>query len=150
VRERKVSRETLEVLRRDFRERFGRDPGPDDPVFFDPTAEEPRPLGEDGEALFIAMSEMAMRRAGIDPGSAVAATALARALAGTTSDPAASTTTPLRTRRRAVRSRSVASSPSSEASRRTPEIGSPDRVATAGSTAFKSAVNGFVETVSFM
>jgi hypothetical protein len=55
VREREVSRETLEALRRDFRERFGRDPGPDDPVFFDPTAEEPRPLGEDGEAVFIAM-----------------------------------------------------------------------------------------------
>ena len=63
--EREVSREDLEALRQDFRERFGRDPGPDDPVFFDPTAEEPRPLGEDGEALFIAMSEMAMRRAGI-------------------------------------------------------------------------------------
>jgi hypothetical protein len=36
-------------------------------VFFDPTAEEPRSLDEDVEALFIAMSEMAMRRAGIDP-----------------------------------------------------------------------------------
>jgi len=67
VRERTVSRETLEALRREFRERFGRDPGPDDPVFFDPSAEEPRTLDEDGEALFIAMSEMAMRRAGIDP-----------------------------------------------------------------------------------
>ena len=67
VREREVSRETLEALRREFRERFGRDPGPDDPVFFDPSAEEPRTLDEDGEALFIAMSEMAMRRAGIDP-----------------------------------------------------------------------------------
>jgi hypothetical protein len=31
VREREVSQETLEVLRRDFQERFGRDPGPDDP-----------------------------------------------------------------------------------------------------------------------
>jgi len=67
VREREVSRETLEALRREFRERFGRDPGPDDPVFFDPSAEEPRTLDEDGEALFIAMSEMAMRTAGIDP-----------------------------------------------------------------------------------
>ena len=65
--EREVSREYLEALRQDFRERFGRDPGPDDPVFFDPTAEEPRTLDEDGEALFTAMSEMAMRRAGIDP-----------------------------------------------------------------------------------
>jgi hypothetical protein len=67
VREREVSRETLEALRREFGERFGRAPGPDDPVFFDPSAEEPRTLDEDGEALFIAMSEMAMRRAGIDP-----------------------------------------------------------------------------------
>jgi len=67
VREREVSRETLEALRQGFPERFGRDPGPDDPVFFDPTAEEPRTLDEDGEALFIAMSEMAMRTAGIDP-----------------------------------------------------------------------------------
>ena len=61
-----LSREAIEALRREFRERFGRDPGPDDPVFFDPSAEEPRTLDEDGEALFIAMSEMAMRRAGID------------------------------------------------------------------------------------
>jgi hypothetical protein len=67
VRAREVPRETLEALREEFRERFGRDPGPDDPVFFDPTAEEPRSLDEDVEALFIAMSEMAMRRAGIDP-----------------------------------------------------------------------------------
>jgi hypothetical protein len=67
VREREVPREAIEALRQDFRERFGRDPGPDDPVFFDPSAEEPRTLDEDGEALFIAMSEMAMRRAGIDP-----------------------------------------------------------------------------------
>src|SRR6266540_1937553 len=48
VREREVSRETLEALRREFRERFGRDPGPDDPVFFDPSAEEPGTLDEDG------------------------------------------------------------------------------------------------------
>jgi hypothetical protein len=67
VREREASREALEALRQDFRERFGRDPGPNDPVFFDPSAEEPRPFGDDGEALFIEMSEMAMRRAGIDP-----------------------------------------------------------------------------------
>src|SRR6266498_4370976 len=67
VRQREVSQETLEALRREFRERFGRDPGPDDPVFFDPSAEEPRTLDEDGEALFIAMSEMAMRTAGLDP-----------------------------------------------------------------------------------
>jgi len=67
LQERDAPREALEALQRDFRERFGRDPGPDDPVFFDPSAEEPRPLDEDGEALLTRMSEMAMRRAGIDP-----------------------------------------------------------------------------------
>jgi hypothetical protein len=30
-----------------FREKFGRDPGPDDPVIFDPDADEPRPLDVD-------------------------------------------------------------------------------------------------------
>lgn len=29
-----------------FRKKFGRDPGPGDPVFFDPDADEPRPLSE--------------------------------------------------------------------------------------------------------
>jgi hypothetical protein len=36
-----------------FREKFGRDPGPDDPVIFDPDADEPRPLDIDK-----AMAEM--------------------------------------------------------------------------------------------
>jgi len=66
VPEREVSRESLQALRQDFREHFGRDPQPDEPVFFDPSAEEPRFLDEDGEALFMSMSDMAMRRAGID------------------------------------------------------------------------------------
>ncbi len=42
-----VPPEVVEELRRQqdqFREKFGRDPGPDDPVFFDPDADEPRPL----------------------------------------------------------------------------------------------------------
>jgi hypothetical protein len=39
----------------------------------------------------------------------------------------------------------------SETSRRTPEsMGSPDRVAIAGSIDFRSAVNGFADTISFM
>ncbi len=29
-----------------FREKFGRDPGPDDPVFFDPDADTPQELAE--------------------------------------------------------------------------------------------------------
>jgi hypothetical protein len=39
--------DVVEELRRQqdrFREKFGRDPGPDDPVFFDPDADEPSPL----------------------------------------------------------------------------------------------------------
>lgn len=38
--------EALERARRDFIATFGREPGPDDPVFFDPDADEPVPLDE--------------------------------------------------------------------------------------------------------
>src|SRR5262249_981538 len=41
---------TVAAMRAQFRmleEKFGRPPGPDDPVFFDPDAEEPRPLATD-------------------------------------------------------------------------------------------------------
>ena len=34
----------LEEQRESFREKFGREPGPEDPVFFDPDADEPRLL----------------------------------------------------------------------------------------------------------
>jgi hypothetical protein len=37
-------RATLEQLRQRFRQKFGRDPGPNDPVFFDPDSEAPVPL----------------------------------------------------------------------------------------------------------
>jgi hypothetical protein len=86
-------------------------------------------------------------------GLPIAATALTRALAGTTTDPDPSTVTSPRTARRALNSKSVASIATalSEASSRTPEsMGSPDRVAVAGSTAFSSAVKGFADTVSFI
>jgi hypothetical protein len=45
-----------------FHEKFGRDPGPEDPIFFDPDAYEPRPFDLD-----IATREMAeeLRHAGI-------------------------------------------------------------------------------------
>jgi len=65
--EHEVPREVLESLREDFRDRFGRDPQPEDPVFTDPSAGEPRPLDDGAEALLTEMSEMAMWRAGIDP-----------------------------------------------------------------------------------
>jgi hypothetical protein len=36
--------EILDLQLQAFRTKFGREPGPDDPVFFDPEADEPRPL----------------------------------------------------------------------------------------------------------
>lgn len=57
-------REALESQRARFREQFGRDPGPDDPVFFDPTASEPKPLNlEQVQAEFTE----AMAKPSIDP-----------------------------------------------------------------------------------
>ena len=56
--------EVLESQKARFREQFGRDPGPDDPVFFDPDASEPQPL--DLEQVQAEFTE-AMARAGIDP-----------------------------------------------------------------------------------
>jgi len=37
----------LEKQQEAFRRKFGRDPGPDDPVFFDPDADTPQPLDAD-------------------------------------------------------------------------------------------------------
>ena len=47
-----------------FRQKFGREPGPNDPIFFDPDADEPVPLsGEKIEAVALA----AMKKAGTPP-----------------------------------------------------------------------------------
>jgi len=59
--------EVVEILkrRRDcFREKFRREPGPTDPIFFDPHADTPRPMEMD--TLDEAMLD-AMAHAGIDP-----------------------------------------------------------------------------------
>jgi hypothetical protein len=58
-------REAMERQAELFREKFGRDPGPEDPIFFDPDADEPRPFDLD-----IATREMAeeLRHAGIAAG----------------------------------------------------------------------------------
>jgi hypothetical protein len=58
-------REAMERQAERFREKFGRDPGPEDPIFFDPDADEPRPFDLD-----IATREMAeeLRHAGIAAG----------------------------------------------------------------------------------
>jgi hypothetical protein len=56
--------QALEEQLRAFRARFGRDPGPDDPLFFDPDADEPRPLNR--VAVEAGMVD-AMERAGVSP-----------------------------------------------------------------------------------
>lgn len=50
-----------------FREKFGRDPGPDDPIFFDPTADEPREMTEANFDEMIEDLIPAAEAAGIDP-----------------------------------------------------------------------------------
>ena len=58
--------ESADAIRRQrqrFVEKFGREPSGDDPIFFDPAADEPRPMGEpDRDQVFAAFDA-----AGIDP-----------------------------------------------------------------------------------
>lgn len=60
-------REGFQAQREAFRAKFGRDPGPEDPVFFDPDADEPTPMGkrhwDEGMTAMIAAAEAA----GVDP-----------------------------------------------------------------------------------
>ena len=58
-----------------FIEKFGREPGPDDPVFFDPDKDVPTPIDP---ARFDADLEKAIRDAGIDPAKAEAIRKLPR------------------------------------------------------------------------
>jgi hypothetical protein len=56
--------DALQSQRRQFEDKFGRPPGPDDPLFFDPDADEPQPLPATGmETATVAMLEAA----GISP-----------------------------------------------------------------------------------
>ena len=50
-----------------FRKKFHRDPGPDDPVFFDPTADTPQPLPEARVGLMLEQLLEAAREANIRP-----------------------------------------------------------------------------------
>ena len=58
------TREILENQRLRFREKFGRDSGPSDPVFFDPDAPEPVPMSA---VMVQAETIEAMRKAGTPP-----------------------------------------------------------------------------------
>ena len=40
-----------------FRKKFGREPGPNDPVFFDPDADEPTPMRDMQEQILAAMEK---------------------------------------------------------------------------------------------
>jgi integrase len=63
----KLNPEMLDALRKQrerFRQKFGRDPGPNDPVFFDPDSDVPAPMSED----YIKRETVtAMTEAGISP-----------------------------------------------------------------------------------
>ena len=37
-------RKILKAQHKQFKEKFGRDPGPNDPIFFDPDSDTPRPM----------------------------------------------------------------------------------------------------------
>jgi hypothetical protein len=67
--------EALLKQRKAFVEKFGREPGPDDPVFFDPDKDLPTPIDPD---RFDADLEKAIRDSGIDPAKAEAIRKLLR------------------------------------------------------------------------
>jgi hypothetical protein len=58
--------EALEHQRAAFIEKFGREPGPDDPIFFDPDEDEPTPLTEERQAEIFAEMQGAVDAAGLD------------------------------------------------------------------------------------
>ena len=63
----KMTPEVSQIIQdqlRQFREKFGRAPGPKDPIFFDPDADVPKPISEDRlrEQTIAAMAQV-----GIDP-----------------------------------------------------------------------------------
>ena len=67
--------EALLEQRKAFIDKFGREPGPDDPVFFDPDKDVPTPIDP---ARLDADLEKAIRDAGIDPTKAEAIRKLLR------------------------------------------------------------------------
>jgi len=50
-----------------FRKKFGREPGPTDPIFFGPDADEPRPISQQAQDDDERRIVEAMGKAGIDP-----------------------------------------------------------------------------------
>jgi hypothetical protein len=65
-----IDQETAEMVTRQkqlFRERFGREPGPDDPLFFDPVASTPQFLSDESQGAMWNSLLQAAGDAGIDP-----------------------------------------------------------------------------------
>src|SRR3954449_3742234 len=58
---------SLEQQIQSFRDKFGREPGPEDPLFFDPTADTPQPLSDKAMDKIAQDIYKAMGDAGIDP-----------------------------------------------------------------------------------
>jgi hypothetical protein len=67
--------EALLDQRKAFIDKFGREPGPDDPVFFDPDKDVPTPIGAERMSADL---EKALRDSGIDPEKAEAIRKLLR------------------------------------------------------------------------
>lgn len=63
---RHISGALREQLER-FREKFGREPGPHDPIFFDPDASEPTPLDEDRHKAILTEAAADAAESGVDP-----------------------------------------------------------------------------------
>lgn len=66
-------RQTLEELYYRFREKFGRDTGPNDPIFFDPHSDQPAPLGREAlNETWDRMADAMVRQGEITPETAYA------------------------------------------------------------------------------
>jgi len=70
----KKSREAIEQQIAAFRKKFGREPGPNDPIFFDPDADTPQPYPEERfRREWNEVMDEAVRTGGIRPELAYAA-----------------------------------------------------------------------------
>jgi len=63
----KVATHPFQEQQRRFREKFGVDPGPEDPIFFDPNADTPQPISQAGLDEMMGQLLSAAGKAGIRP-----------------------------------------------------------------------------------
>jgi len=64
--------QALKALDEPFRSKFGREPGPGDPLFFDPDSDQPQPPTAVQQQTIIAAMHQIMLNTGIDPAFAYA------------------------------------------------------------------------------